>query len=93
MFRYDDRINVRFLFEQLVSEYGQTEIQKYVRGAVTKTITKEDTHSVLIIVPEKELQDKYVEFVQQVDKSKVAVQKALDETQTLLDSLMQEYFG
>ena len=93
MFRYDDRINVRFLFEQLVSEYGQAEIQQYVRGAVTKTITKDDARSVLIIVPEKDLQDKYVEFVKQVDKSKVAVQKALDETQTLFDSLMQEYFG
>lgn len=33
------------------------------------------------------------EFVKQVDKSKVAVQKALDETRTLFDSLMQEYFG
>ena len=93
MFRYDDRINVRFLFEQLVSEYGQAEIQQYVRGAVTKTITKDDARSVQIIVPEKELQDKYVEFVHQIDKSKVAVQKSLDETQKLFDSLMQEYFG
>ena len=73
MFRYDDRINVRFLFEQLVSEYGQAEIQQYVRGAVTKTITKDDARSVQIIVPEKELQDKYVEFVHQIDKSKVVV--------------------
>ena len=93
MFRYDDRINVRFLYEQLVSEYGQAEIQQYVRGAVTKTITKDDARSVLIIVPKKELQDEYAEFVKQVDKSKVAVEKALDETQTLFDSLMQEYFG
>ena len=73
MFRYDDRINVRFLFEQLVSEYGQAEIQQYVRGAVTKTITKDDARSVQIIVPEKELQDKYAEFVHQIDKSKVVV--------------------
>ena len=93
MFRYDDRINVRFLYEQLVSEYGQAEIQQYVRGAVTKTITKDDARSVLIIVPKKELQDEYAEFVKQVDKSKVAVEKALDETQTLFDSLMQEYLG
>ena len=35
----------------------------------------------------------YVAFVKQVDKSKVAVQKALDEAQLLFDSLMQEYFG
>ena len=37
--------------------------------------------------------DNYIEFVEQVNKSKVAVQKALDETQILFDSLMQKYFG
>ena len=35
----------------------------------------------------------FADFVKQIDKSKVAVQKALDETQLLFDSLMQEYFG
>ena len=46
-----------------------------------------------IQVPPRGLQDEFAIFVEQVDKSKVAVQKALDETQTLFDSLMQEYFG
>ncbi|MFR7818588.1 MAG: hypothetical protein ACLU22_14355 [Clostridium sp.] len=46
-----------------------------------------------VLVPPIELQKEFVSFVEQVDKSKVAVQKALDETQTLFDSLMQEYFG
>jgi type I restriction enzyme S subunit len=40
-----------------------------------------------------ELQNQFAAFVTQVDKSKAAVQKALDETQLLFDSLMQEYFG
>ncbi len=40
-----------------------------------------------------ELQNQFAAFVEQTDKSKVAVQKALDEAQTLFDSLMQEYFG
>lgn len=93
MFRYDDRVNVKYLFHLLTSEYGQREIQQYVRGAVTKTITKNDARAVLIIVPPIELQNEYVAFVEQVDKSKVAVQKALDETQLLFDSLMQKYFG
>lgn len=35
----------------------------------------------------------FVNFKEQIDKSKVAVQKALDEAQLLFDSLMQEYFG
>ena len=46
-----------------------------------------------ILLPPKELQKEFVVFVEQVDKSKVAVQKALDETQKLFDSLMQQYFG
>ena len=46
-----------------------------------------------ILLPPIQLQGEYVSFVKQVDKSKVAVQKALDETQLLFDSLMQEYFG
>lgn len=46
-----------------------------------------------IIKPPMEVQDRYYAFAEQVNKSKVKVQKALDETQKLFDSLMQQYFG
>lgn len=46
-----------------------------------------------ILLPPMSQQNEFVAFAKQVDKSKVVVQKALDEAQTLLDSLMQEYFG
>ena len=46
-----------------------------------------------IFLPPIELQKEFVSFAEQVTKSKVAVQKALDETQLLFDSLMQQYFG
>ena len=46
-----------------------------------------------VALPPLELQKQFADFTLQVDKSKVAVQKALDETQLLFDSLMQEYFG
>ena len=45
------------------------------------------------IIPPIELQREFINFAKQVTKSKVAVQKALNETQILFDSLMQEYFG
>ena len=45
-----------------------------------------------IIKPPIEVQESYYAFVEQIDKSKVVVQKALDKAQTLFDSLMQEYF-
>ncbi len=47
----------------------------------------------MIIKPPLEIQNQYYGFIDQVDKSKFAVQKSLDETQLLFDSLMQEYFG
>ena len=46
-----------------------------------------------IITPPIEVQNSYYDFVAQVDKSKVAIKKSLDETQILFDSLMQKYFG
>ena len=50
-------------------------------------------NSTVIFVPNINLQNQFADFVKQIDKSKVAVQKALDETKMLFDSLMQEYFG
>ena len=46
-----------------------------------------------VIMPPIELQNQFAAFVEQVNKSKVEVKKALDEAQLLFDSLMQKYFG
>lgn len=46
-----------------------------------------------VTVPPIDLQTQFVAFLEQVDKLKVVVQKALDEAQTLFDSLIQQYFG
>ena len=46
-----------------------------------------------VLIPPRDLQEQFAAFVHQVDKSKVAVQKALEKTQVLFDSLMQQYFG
>ena len=62
-------------------------------GATREAITKQQVESLTIITPQRELQESFAQFVAQVDKSKVVVQKALDEAQLLFDSLMQEYFG
>lgn len=46
-----------------------------------------------VSLPPLLLQERFAAFVEQVNKSKAAVQKALDEAQLLFDSLMQKYFG
>ena len=45
-----------------------------------------------LILPPLSLQKQFAAFVEEVDKSKADVQKALDQTQLLFDSLMQQYF-
>ena len=46
-----------------------------------------------VIIPPMEVQDNFARFVEQVDKSRLAVQKSLDELEILKKSLMQQYFG
>ena len=46
-----------------------------------------------VTVPPIALQEQFAAFVAQIDKSKSVIQKSLDETQLLFDSLMQKYFG
>ena len=46
-----------------------------------------------VSLPPIELQEQFAAFVEQVDKSKLAVQKALEQLETLKKSLMQQYFG
>ena len=64
-----------------------------VTGSLVPHISAKDIRSFEIMIPPTELQKQFADFVHQVDKSKVAVKKALDETQLLFDSLMQKYFG
>jgi len=56
-------------------------------------VNVKDVKHFKVPLPSFEKQNEFALFVQQVDKSKVAIQKSLDETQLLFDSLMQQYFG
>ena len=70
--------------------------QKYMGKSSGSTVTGIRVRlleQLTIPVPPRELQLQFEAFVKQVDKSKVAVQKSLDETQLLFDCLMQNYFG
>ena len=66
---------------------------RYQDAGDLKKITQKPFMQMQYLMPPMLLQKQYIAFVEQVDKSKVVVQKALDEAQTLFDSLMQEYFG
>ena len=68
-------------------------LQSQSKGTNTRYLTLGLLNELRFVVPPVAEQEQFAAFVEQVDKSKVAVQKALDEAQLLFDSLMQKYFG
>ena len=88
-----DIVNSFYLHSALLSPDAQRQIEERVKGIAQKTLNLSEIRKILIPLPSIEEQNAFEEFVHQVDKSKAAVQKALDETQLLFDSLMQQYFG
>lgn len=62
------------------------------RGANIQNLNQQVLAALDIPLPPIEQQQQFAAFVEQIDKSKVAVQKSLDEAQLLFDSLMQQYF-
>ena len=84
-----------YLWRLINHDLFRSQIQSIASGSAKSmsNISKERLGKSPICLPPLELQIQFEEFVKQVDKSKFAVQKSLEEAQLLFDSLMQEYFG
>ena len=92
--RLIDSMNSEFVNVLLNLDEYQSFIKRTSKGGTDKrALSKSLIGSYPIIAPPRALQDIFVEFVKQVDKSKAVVQKSLEETRLLFDSLMQQYFG
>ena len=86
-----DSVFAAYLFN---SEYGKNRISRKIKTSAGQyTINQEGLKSIEIILPPIVIQYHFAEFVIQINKLKSDVQKSIDETQLLMDSLMQEYFG
>jgi len=86
-------INSSYLHSAILSNDVQRQIDERVKGIAQKTLNLSEIRKIVIPIPQLDAQEQFADFVKKIDKSKVAVQKALDEAQLLFDSLMQEYFG
>ncbi len=73
--------------------FFQKILEKQAPQVAQKNINLKILSELNVIVPTQEKQEQFAAFVEQTDKSKVAIQKALDEAQLLFGSLMQKYFG
>lgn len=74
-------------------EYATESLMNDTHGIAMMHLTKRGMEKNKFIVPPLELQTQFANFVKQVDQSKSILQQELTQTQTLFNSLMQEYFG
>ena len=92
------RLNDQIL-PDVFSQYMNLEAMKKVlkgmaKGAVNQAnINAQELQSIKVYIPNMELQKQYVEFKEEIDKSRSRIEKSLEASQELFDSLMQEYFG
>ena len=89
----DNRIMDKYLLVYLNSDKAQRMYDSMKSDTGRANLSLQDINDLTIMLPPLDMQIEYETFVHQVDKSKAVVQKALDEAQTLFDSLMQQYFG
>ncbi|MDB6262888.1 restriction endonuclease subunit S [Lactobacillus amylovorus] len=83
------KVNPQYLF----AYFNTIDLRTFNNGSSIPQINNKDIDPLNINLPPLSLQNDFAAFVKQVDKSKVAIQKSLDETQILFDSLMQKYFS
>ena len=92
MIRLKKEYNNIFYYKLLVTEYYTNVIKNNVQGAVTKTITKDAIRNIDIIVPPIELQNKFAERVEKIEKLSFEIEKSIKEAENLYNSLMSKYF-
>lgn len=93
------RLHKDVLLPEFFEEYLQgNSARRYFLKAAKQTtgiasINMKQLRALPVKIPPIKVQIQYSDFVHQVDKSKLAVQKSLDELEILKKSLMQQYFG
>lgn len=91
----NSKCNKIYMWKLINHDLYRRQVESAASGSAKSmsNISKERLGRLRLPLPPIKLQNEFADFVKQVNKSKVAIQKALDKTQMLFDSLMQEYFG
>lgn len=91
----NSKCNKIYMWKLINHDLYRRQVESAASGSAKSmsNISKERLGRLRLPLPPIKLQNEFADFVKQVNKSKVEIQKALDKTQMLFDSLMQEYFG
>ena len=88
-----EKCNRIFLAYDMRSDFFLDYILQFCNRTNLPKVNRKEVAGFRTPLPPIQFQEKFAAFVAQIDKSKSVIQKSLDETQLLFDSLMQKYFG
>ena len=92
--RVNEKVLPEFLSAFMNAYFTKKKLLEMCKTAIGQAnINAQELQNMGIYIPPIKLQNEFVIFKNQVDKSKSAIKKSLEETQILFDSLMQKYFG
>lgn len=92
MLRFKPSLNNIFVYFLLRTKYGEMEIAKRVKGAVTKTIRKDAVREIPIILPPIDLQNQFAEKITLIEQQKELAKQELKESEDLFNCLLQKAF-
>ena len=85
--------HANYVCHYINSRFGKDYVEQSKVGVAQQNFGAKALAKMPIVVPPMELQEQFAAFVEQTNKSKLAIQQSLDKLETLKKSLMQEYFG
>lgn len=88
-----DMVDSDYLHGAMLSSIVQAQIEEKVKGIAQKTLNLSEIRTIRVPVPEMHMQRAFAHFAAEIDKSKLAMKKSLEELEMLKKSLMQKYFG
>ena len=91
--KFDDTLNGIFFENMLNSDYCYEQSQRLTKGIANRDLVLSAMAQIKIFKPPIALQEQFAAFVEQTDKSKLAVKQVQTKAETLKKALMQEYFG
>ena len=92
--RFDTEIvDYSFMQHFFAQEGTKRVLESMTKGIALQGLNMSEFREIDVIIPAMSLQQQFAAFVEQTDKSKLAIQQSLDKLETLKKSLMQKYFG
>ena len=73
--------------------FSMIDISEHITGSAQPKLNQAKLNAMMFPVPDDDRLEAFLSFIEQTDKSKLAIQQSLDKLETLKKSLMQEYIG